>query len=156
VITPEQLAGLLGKYGNELVSIAVEGKVHEDFDKTLKKWYNSDDTKHGRKERFDYLCRVLGLQGKCSEEDESLKYQLFHRTASAIIEAERFCAKHAVMLVHTFYQDSNLSHFDDYQNFAKLFAINVNDIKENALVSAPEKVGSNKNIQLHFAWVKES
>ena len=30
------------------------------------------------------------------------KYQLLHRTASAIIEAERFNANHALMLVHSF------------------------------------------------------
>ena len=147
---------VLAKETDKLISIAVEGKVHEDFDQPLSKWYHRDSSTEGRKTRFDYLCDQLGITGKCSIEDDTLKYQLFHRAASAVIEAERFCAKHAVMLVHTFYTDGKLSHFEDYQNFVELFGLLRNEIKEDSIVTVPEPVGKNKDIQLHFAWVKGS
>lgn len=144
---------VLAQNGDSLISIAVEGKVHEPFDKSLKEWYNSNDVKSGRLKRFQFLCNILGLDGKCSIEDDILKYQLFHRAASAIIEAERCGAKNAMMMVHSFYINHEESHFEDYRNFLSLFSINPDDVMELSLVTAPDSVGSNKDIQLHFAWI---
>jgi hypothetical protein len=52
---------------------------------------------------------------------DSVRYQLLHRTASAVIEAERFGARHAVMLVHSFTEE-NLW-FDDFAEFASVFRL---------------------------------
>jgi hypothetical protein len=49
---------------------------------------------------------------------EDVRYQLLHRTVSAILEAKRFHAKYAVMLVHSF-SDSD-QWLPDYERFVSL------------------------------------
>ena len=81
------------------VAIAVEGKAEEPFgDATVGEWRRNASP--GKQKRLTHLLRVLDLR-----DDESileLRYQLFHRTASALIEADRLHAPIAVMLVHSF------------------------------------------------------
>ena len=88
-----------------------------------------------------YLLSLLGL---CSVSDTT-RYQLLHRTASAIIEARRFNAAHAVMLVHSFSQSSEW--FQDYAAFVSLMG---GIAKENGIVS----VGARSGVPLHLAWVR--
>src|SRR5688572_14160915 len=78
---------VLANAGDDLVSIMVEGKVDECFDKTIGKWLSSDSA--GKRKRLTYLREQLGL----AEIPDTIRYQLLHRTASAIIEAKRFNAK---------------------------------------------------------------
>jgi len=78
---------VLAKSGNELISIAVEGKVKEEFGPTVGK--KREDSSPGVKERLDYLCNLLGITG---HDLDTIRYQLLHRTASALIETERFSA----------------------------------------------------------------
>ena len=80
-----------------LVSIAVEGKVSESFGELVADWRR--EASPGKTQRLTYLCEMLGLE---VDEVDGLRYQLLHRTASALIEARRFNAEHAVMLVHSF------------------------------------------------------
>ena len=94
-----------------LVSIAIEGKVDESFDKTVVDWLGSDPSP-GKRKRLAYLCELLGIT---TEGALALRYQLLHRTASAIIEADRFKAEPAVMLVHSW--ALNLEGFADYSAF---------------------------------------
>lgn len=64
------------------------------------------------------------IQSKLGVEWElpkSIRYQLLHRTVSAVIEAERFGAKCAVMLVHSFSQECLW--LEDYQAFLEQFGI---------------------------------
>ena len=51
--------------------------------------------------RLDFLCQSLGLV-KCPGD---VHYQLLHRTVSALIEAEKFAANDAAMIVHSFSPD---------------------------------------------------
>ena len=44
-----------------------------------------------------------------------------HRSASAILEAQKFNAKYAVMLVHSF--SPELLWLEDFQDFAELFGV---------------------------------
>ena len=76
---------------------------------------------------------------------ETTRYQLLHRAASAIIEAQRFNAAHAVMLVHSFGQSSEW--FQDYAAFASLMGSNPT---EDSVVS----VGTRSSVSLHLAWVR--
>jgi hypothetical protein len=94
-----------------LVSIAVEGKVDEPFGPTVVDWLGGDPSP-GKRKRLAYLCDLLGIT---EEEASGLRYQLLHRTASAIIEAQRFNAGPAVMLVHSW--APNLEGYDDYSAF---------------------------------------
>ena len=65
---------------------------------------------------LEFLLDLLELD---RDDVGGIGYQLLHRTASAILEARRFGAHHAVMLVHSFSQE--LEHFDDYTAFVGLF-----------------------------------
>jgi len=132
---------VLAKGDGKLVSIAVEGKALEGFGETIDEW--STDKSSGKETRLNYLLNLLSLNnsaiGKC-------KYQLLHRTASAIIEAQKFNAQAALMLVHAFSDDPKA--FSDYQQFLNLFDI-INSL-EDSLVFAKKING----LDLYFAWVK--
>ena len=88
---------VLAGAGEELVSIAVEGKVSEAFGPTVNEWLI--DATEGKQERLKFLRTQL----ECGETvPGTVRYQLLHRAASAILEAKRFRARHAVLLVHSF------------------------------------------------------
>ena len=131
---------VLAKSGNELISIAVEGKVKEEFGPRVRK--KREDTSPGVKERLDYLSKLLNIADK---DLDHIRYQLLHRTASALIEAERFCAPHALMLVHSFSQKNK--RFDDYAAFVGLYGI-------EAELNTIHYVGKVSGKELYLAWVK--
>ena len=131
---------VLARAGKNLVSITVEGKVSESFGPTIEEWYK--DGSSGKKVRLDYLCSKLNLKQPLPD---GLRYQFLHRTASAIIEAERFNASHAIMLVHSFSQSDEC--FQDYAEFISLFG---KEVSVGRLVS----IGTYSNISLHCAWVR--
>ena len=131
---------VLARTNEGLVSVAVEGKVSEPFDKTVGEW--RADASPGRDTRLAYLRDVLGLKDPIPD---SVRYQLLHRTASAVIEAERFCAKAAAMIVHSFSADDLW--FDDFARFASLFGLGVEIGK---LASTTARGG----MPLHIAWVR--
>jgi len=123
-----------------LVSIAVEGKVSESFGPTIDEWdYTSSP---GKQERMTFLCSLLGIEFPLPG---NIRYQLIHRTASAILEAKRFHAKHAVMLVHSFSQTDEW--FSDYKEFLSLFDL-------TASVDKTASVGRVSGVMLHFSWVR--
>lgn len=107
---------VLARGNNQLIAITVEGKVSEDFGPTVGDWI-AEGTK-GKQERLRFLLKELGLEGK---QVNGIRYQLLHRTASAILEAERFGARSALMIVHSFSPTSE--HFDDYCRFLDLFGV---------------------------------
>jgi hypothetical protein len=77
---------------------------------------------------------------------QDVSYQFTHRAASALIEARRFGASTAVMLIHSFSENSE--GFSDYAKFAALFGIK----------AFPNKAYFAKridDIDLYFAWVSE-
>jgi hypothetical protein len=99
-ITPSQNdLWVLARCPDGLVSMAVEGKVAETFGPTIKEWDHASSA--GKQERLRFLCSTLNLP---FPPPEDVRYQLLHRTASAILEANRYFAKYAVMLVHSFSQ----------------------------------------------------
>ena len=132
---------VLSKSGNELCTIMIEGKVDEDFgDHTVKSWLK--DASEGKEKRLNYLREVLNLELVNLNE---IRYQLLHRTASAIIIAENFTANNALMLVQSFSTTNN--HFDDYSKFLNLYGITN---------SVPDKIyyiKLIKNIILYIGWV---
>lgn len=130
---------VLARTPNDLVSIAVEGKVFEPFGPTIGEW--SKDSSSGKTKRLAYLCSQLGIDIGLPE---SIRYQLLHRTASAVIEAKRFHAKQAVMVVHSFSQTAEW--FDDYKAFASLFGANAN-------IDEIVSVRSSRDINRYLAWV---
>jgi len=125
----------------EQVAITVEGKVDEPFGtKTVGEWRENGSA--GKQERLTQLCDVLGL----ADDDTlaGLQYQLLHRTAAAVLEANRFGARQALMLVHSFSPDN--ARLDEYVSFGRVLGA---DPAPGAVVPA-RTVGG---VQLHLGWV---
>ena len=80
-----------------LVVLGVEAKVDEPFGPTLGEKRADEST--GQGERIDYLHTALRLDIPLRDE---IRYQLLHRTVSALRTAQDFHACSAVMLVHSF------------------------------------------------------
>jgi hypothetical protein len=131
---------ILAKGNEQLISIMVEGKVNEPFGETVIEWKAKEGK--GRKPRLRYLCDLLGLN---NDEVDSIRYQLLHRTASALIEAKKLNAPNALMLVHSFSKDNMW--FDDYCKFLALFGVKG--------VVGSLVLGKNiDDVDLYFGWVK--
>jgi len=122
---------VLARAGNALVSIAVEGKVAEPFGPTVEEWLAEGSP--GKATRLEFLCSQLGI---CAPVPGQVRYQFLHRAASAVIEAKRFCASHAIMLVHSFSEARQW--FQDYSAFAALFGAHV---EVNRIASVGELAG---------------
>lgn len=103
---------LLARHSAGTIACTIEGKVDEPFGPTVAEQMTSASA--GKTERFDYLCAKLGLSG-CPD---PIHYQLLHRTVSALIEAERFNASHAAMIVHSFSPTSKW--FEAYAAFVAM------------------------------------
>lgn len=132
--------------GPESLVMAVEGKVAEPFGPTIGEWLPAGDDlagggRSGKRVRFDFIAGLLGLPGAV---EPTLRYQLFHRTASAVMEARRFRADRAAMVVHS-YSPAALW-FDDFARFASLFGLSA---KPGVLASAALPDG----LPLHLGWV---
>ena len=76
-----------------------------------------------------------------------IRYQLLHRTASAIYEAQRYRTRRALMLVHWFNRTD--ASFGDFQAFAQLMATPVPTV--NRVSEERECEG----VRLRSAWVKD-
>ena len=99
-----------------LIAGTIEGKVDEPFGPTLAEWL--DAASPGKVERLAAIRQMLGLP---PEIDGAVRYQLLHRTAAAVIEAERFSASAAAMIVHSFSPEARW--FDDFARFAGLLGL---------------------------------
>ncbi len=136
---------VLAKDNFGLATIMIEGKVSESFDKEIKDWYNNTES---RKQRIEFLLNKLELK-KTIKEIESFRYQLFHRTASAILEAENFTAKKAIMIVHSFSQSDEW--FNDFSDFVVLLNPKIKTPVVNEIYNCGVLTSG---IELHVGWIK--
>ncbi len=111
-----------------LITIAVEGKAGEPFGPLVSEWLRDDQG--GETKRLAFLLETLGLPSRTTPCD--VRHQLLHRTASAVIEAGRFNAQQAMMVVHSFSDD--LGGFSDFVRFASMLGV---DAQRRELVRAP-------------------
>jgi hypothetical protein len=146
----------LGKSGDELVSIAIEGKVSESFGPLVAEWLEeraAEEEKQrgvhepsaGARERLAHLCTLSGL---AEDEVSDLRYQLLHRAASSLIEAKRFNARHALMLVHSFSQSQPPASLGDFKRFAERLKC------EGAGAGTIVFVGQRDGIDFYLGWAK--
>lgn len=141
---------ILARDEKELWSIAVEGKVHEDFGPLVSDWLAVKKSE-GRKERLAFLLNTLGIKAKVDQFSDQ-RYQLFHRTASAILMAERVHAQKALMVVHSFEKDDSKDHFVDFEKFVKAVFPTLGPIQRNQLSGS---ISVNGKIELRLVWVQE-
>jgi hypothetical protein len=102
---------VLARTASGTMALTIEGKVDESFDRLTSEWLG--DGTPGKAERLAFLCATLGLSQDAALH---LRYQLLHRTAAAVIEARRFCAQSAGMIVHSF--SPGLRWLEDFSVFA--------------------------------------
>ena len=124
-----------------LMSIAVEGKAGESFGPSIGEWEQSSSS--GKRERWDALCSLLEVTRDC---DRDIRYQLFHRTASALLEARRFHAVDAAVIVHSF--SPTQQSFGDLQRFVRLMGRHL--AAPGRLIPVPAREG----IGLYFGWAQ--
>jgi hypothetical protein len=125
-----------------LVTIAVEGKVSESFDKSVRDWLaEAKDENRGR--RLDGLAEILEVD---VAKLDDIPYQLLHRAAAPIIEAEQLNARDALLLVHSFSRER--AHLGEYQQLVRLLGA----AGEPNVV---ESVGARNGVQLHVCWVAD-
>lgn len=132
-------AFVLASTPSGLITMCIEGKVNESFGEPISKW--GPDSSPGKRQRFKYLTELLELDSK---DLSAVYYQLLHRTASAVIEAQRFHAKSAIMLVHSFSQEHRW--FQEYREFAATLGA---DAGLNRLHSC----GVRSGVHLFVGWV---
>jgi hypothetical protein len=130
---------VLARSSSGPVSIMVEGKVNESFGPTLDEWRS--EASPGKEERLSFLLRSLGLGAVPAG---SVRYQLLHRAASAIITGEQYRAAAAVLIVHSFSQER--VGWSDYQAFTRLFGV-------EAAVGSIHRLGSASSLPLFGVWV---
>lgn len=125
-----------------LTSLTVEGKAREDFGPTLDQWRHKVSEK-GYQTRLNHILSNSGLTGPIPGH---IRYQLLHRTASAVIEAKRFHCKSAVMIVQSFVESDTENHFMDYGQLLQMYGVTPVKEKINFLVNI-------NGIRLSSAWV---
>jgi hypothetical protein len=136
---------VLAKANGALSSVMIEGKVDETFGDTIARWRGSAEFTPNKKVRFEEICALIGL----TNVPDTIRYQLLHRTASAMIEAKTYTAASAVMIVHSFSRkpieaDSN---WNDFAAFASLY-------QQAAVPDQLIELGTFEGIRLFVAWVR--
>ena len=103
----------------------------------------SGEMKHhpGKRSALRFLLRSLGLN---TVPEDSIRYQLLHRAASAIITGEKYRAVAAVLVVHSFSQAH--TGWSDYQAFTNLFGV-------EAVVGTIQKLSISSSLPLFGMWV---
>ena len=127
-----------GRSVSGLVAIAIEGKVDESLGPTVGQ--KRAEKSSGVDERLRYLEGALGLRSPCPD---SIRYQLLHRTVSALRIAEDFAAGSAVMLVQSFSPTSKWH--DDFEAFACLFGA-------PPVKGALTQIGNHGGVALYIGW----
>ena len=135
------LLALIGD-GEGFAVLGIEGKVDEPFGPLVSEWLV--DASANKRARLSVLQETMGL---ADHDVSNLRYQLLHRTAAAVYEAQRYKIRRAVMLVHSF-ADGH-SWFDDFRAFADAIGTPVSGTNE---LSA--KVGV-EGISLRLGWVAD-
>ena len=143
--TPSQTDVLaIVRLPNELAVVAVEGKVNESFGPSVSDWLRDVAPVSKKPARLKRLAETLGIDVSVCE---TLRYQLLHRTASAIYEARRYHAEVAVMMVHSF--DPHDAGFEDFARFA--VAMGIPDAAATCVVGPVTRDG----VAVYLGWTAD-
>ena len=123
--------------------LSIEAKVDEGFDKTVDQWLKGDS-----KGKAHRLSKLVGLLGVEPHGFGKLRYQLLHRTASAIIEAKRYRTRQAAMIVQSWCPD--LSGLEDFLVFCEAIGIARPEIGR---LTSPVVIDA---VELRLGWSAEA
>lgn len=127
---------------DELAVLGIEAKVDETLGPLCSEWLAAG--KSNREERLRGLCRFLGVP---FSEASPFRYQLFHRIAGALLEAERYGAKTAALLVQSWCPKR--TGFKDFCAFSEWAGFG---LVAPGRLSPTKRVGS---VKLRLGWVAE-
>ena len=137
--------------GSGAVALAVEGKVTEDFGLHVAEWKQQSSKSGGgsnRETRVNSMGKDLGLSPASLE---PLRYQLVHRTWSAVEAARQNELPTAVMLVHSFLPAGHPeNHLGDFSVFATALGVSAVGPDE------PLHVGQRQGVDLWLCWVSDA
>jgi len=122
---------LLARHAAGTITCTIEGKVDEPFGPTVGQ--QMVGASEGQNLRMAYLCERLGLNN-CPDH---IHYQLLHRTVSALIEADRFDARDAAMIVHSFSPANRW--FDAFGAFVELLGGGIARVGEPLIIGGLER-----------------
>ncbi len=128
---------------DELISMAVEAKAGEPLDVLVRDWLPKEGERSRKPERLSALQTRLGIEGA---DVADIRYQLLHRTASALREAERFGAKWAVLIVQSFNRPADETSWKDFLRFGGLMGA---PVSEGKLALSSRSTG----VPLLMGWV---
>jgi hypothetical protein len=138
---------VLASIQNESLVIMIEGKVDEPFDKIIGEWNINDSP--SRNQRLNFLTKKLEIN--LTPEINGLRYQMFHRAVSAILMAERFKTKKAIMLVQSFSEKN--SWFDDYCNFISVISEQYNNKTLPRIGEIYKLTTLKTGIEFYVGWI---
>lgn len=127
------------------ISLAVEAKSGEPLDRLVGEWLADAPPASGKPLRLQFIRDSLGLQ---SVDVSELRYQLLHRAASALVQADRFGARTAVLLIHSFGNHADDKSREDYQRFAEAMAC-------APVFNSVVKVGRQTTVPLLIGWLAD-
>ncbi len=140
--------------GDSLV-IAVEGKAKESFGPIVSDWIRakgergeSVQPKPTRLNRLEYLSQHLSVRLSL---ESHLRYQLAHRTVSAISECELHTAAAAMVLVHSFIEAED-ENWRDYVGFVEVLGVTA---PQKDVVQGPVQLGPSGETPVFFVWVSD-
>lgn len=126
-----------------LGALSIEAKVDEGFDKTVEAWMGNGS--EGKRARLAKLCKLFGIDENAVGQ---LRYQLLHRTASAVIEAKRYRAAQAAMIVQSWSEKRD--GFSDFCTFAEAIGM---DAPASGTMTKAVMIGG---VDLRLGWSSEA
>jgi len=99
-----------------------------------------------RARRLEFLSKHLS---RTISSDSPIRYQLLHRTVSAVLEAQLHGAAAAVVLVQSFGPDT-AANFSDFSEFLNELGGGTGATKR--VVSGPYQLGEQRDMPTYFLW----
>ena len=134
------------------ISIAVEGKVDEGFDKLVSDWLLAGKSANSPKNRTARVSGMAAYFGLTAASVSEIRYQLIHRTYAAAKEAEKHGHDQAMLMVHSFSPDG-ITHpgWDDFVAWAHL----LRDVATDPIPDRPWRCRTTNGRPLWFLWVSD-
>lgn len=148
------LMGYARNGNGDQVVVAVEAKTVETFGLPVGSWVKGDrlvpepeaTARPSRLRRLKFLSEQLGFE---LAPDSRLRYQLLHRTTSALLEGALYGAAATVVVIHSF-SSADATNWDDFVTFLR--ALGSSPPNKNEVVG-PLHLRGRENMPLFFAWI---
>jgi len=134
------------RVGTSTLSMAVEAKAGEALGPLVGSWRGDPNPRSRKEARLDAIRGLLGLE---AAELDGVRYQLLHRAASAVVEAKRFGAARALVLVQSFGGAEDAASRADVGRFSGLYG---KEFERGRVVHLSD-AGDPARVPLSLAWV---